>query len=371
MPTFTSGSDTYTVTAAGTYNLDFLAGDDRLNVYGGTNITAHLGDGNDFAILKAGLNTIFGDAGNDRIDIYASNAAVDAGADNDTINVRGGSGTVAHGNLGDDRFNFLADAPLVTLYGDGGDDVFVGYNHNVTGSIYGGAGNDYFSQFRAGVSLIGGPGDDVYRLAMAPHPTIIENVGEGIDTVQIPRGSDYIMPENIENVSILQIPGSTLLEPTIVGNALDNRIVGNDNDETLAGQAGNDRLIGNGGSDTLFGGWGADRMTGGAGVDGYYYEEIGDSSLALGYDTITDFDATADWIDLLEIDANGTMNGNQAFNTNGTSTGTPGDLWITPYGAAGSANYMIYGDVNGDGNPDFQIRIHLVAGSIDQINIVH
>ena len=87
--------------------------------------------------------------------------------------------------------------------------------------------------------------------------------------------------------------------------------------------------------------------------------------------TITDFDATADWIDLLEIDANGTTNGNQAFNPNGTSTHTPGDLWVTPYGAAGSSNYMLYGDVNGDGNPDFQIRIHLVGGSIDHLNIVY
>jgi len=165
--------------------------------------------------------------------------------------------------------------------------------------------------------------------------------------------------------------GNTGIGLTIVGNALDNRIIGHDNDETLAGEAGNDRLIGNGGSDTLFGSWGADRLSGGAGVDGFFYEEIGDSSLTLGYDTITDFEAGVDWIDLLEIDADTTKDGLQAFNTNGTSTHTPGDLWITPYGAAGSANYMLYGDVNGDGHPDFQIRIHLASGSIDQINIVY
>jgi Ca2+-binding RTX toxin-like protein len=371
MPTFTDGSDTYTVKTAGTYVLDFLGGDDRLNVYGASTVTSHLGDGNDLAILKAGLSTIFGDAGADRFDIYASNAAIDGGADNDLINLRGGSGVMAHGGLGDDRFNFLADTSLVTLYGDDGADLFVGYNHNVSGSLNGGAGNDFFTQFKAGVTLIGGLGDDVYRLTIGPYPTIIENAGEGVDTVQLPRGCDYIMPDNLENVSVLQIPGSTLLEPTIVGNALDNRIAGHDNDETLIGQAGTDRLIGNGGSDTLFGGWGADTLTGGTGVDGFYYEEIGDSSLVLGYDIITDFEAGVDWIDLLEIDADGTKDGNQSFNPNGTSTHTPGDLWIGPYGAAGSANYMLYGDVNGDGQPDFQIRIHLASGSIDQINIVY
>src|SRR5690349_22456465 len=117
MPTFTSGADTYTVKAAGTYDLDMLGGDDRLNVYAGDTVTAHLGDGNDLAILKAALNTIFGDAGADRFDIYAVNATIDGGADNDTINVRGGSGLTAHGGLGDDRFNFYVDSS-VTLYGD-------------------------------------------------------------------------------------------------------------------------------------------------------------------------------------------------------------------------------------------------------------
>ena len=106
MPTFTSGADTYTVNAAGTYDLDMLGGDDRLNVYGGTTVTAHLGLGNDLAILKAALNTIYGDAGADRFDIYAANATVDGGADDDTINVRGGTGVMAHGGLGADRFNF-------------------------------------------------------------------------------------------------------------------------------------------------------------------------------------------------------------------------------------------------------------------------
>ena len=370
MPTFTSGADTYTVKAAGAYNLEMLAGDDRLNVYGGTTVTAHLGDGNDLAILKAGLDTIYGDAGADRIDIYVSDGVVDGGADNDTINVRGGSGLFAYGGLGDDRFNFYADASSVKLYGQAGDDLFVGYDHNVTGSLYGGSGNDYFIGFRAGATLLGGVGNDVYRLTL-DHSTIIENAGEGIDTVQIPRGNDYWLPANVENVSVLQIPGSTLLEPTIIGNALDNRIVGHDNDEFLNGEAGNDTLIGKGGSDGLFGSLGADRLSGGAGVDDFYYEDIGDSSPTLGYDTITDFDASVDWIDLLEIDANVMINGNQAFNSNGTSTGTPGDLWVSPYGAAGSANYMLYGDVNGDGHPDFQIRINLASGSIDQINIVY
>jgi len=371
MPTFTEGNDTYLVHTAGTFDLDFLGGGDTLTVQGGTSTTAHMGTGNDVVQLKSGLANVFGDAGADRFDIYAANATADGGGDNDLVNLRGGSGVTAHGGLGDDRFNFYADTAGVTLYGDDGDDDFFGYNHDIAGSLFGGAGNDYFVQFRSGATLHGGLGNDIYRITVGSPATILENSGEGIDTVQVARGYSYSLPDNVENVSVLGFSGSVLTGALLLGNALDNRIVGNNNDEEINGQWGNDTLIGKGGNDTLLGSLGADSLSGGAGADEFIYEDIGDSSPQLGYDTIRDFEAGVDWIDLLEIDANGLSNGNDAFNTNGTSTGTPGDLWITPYGAVGASNYMIYGDVNGDGQPDFQIRIHLVSGSIDQINFVY
>ena len=202
MPTFTSGADTYTVSVAGTYDLDMLGGDDRLNVYGGTSVTAHLGDGNDLAVLKAAILNIFGDAGADKFDIWAVNAAVDGGADNDTINVRGGSGLTAHGGLGADRFNFYSDSSGVTLYGDDGNDDFVVYNHNVSGTLYGGAGSDYFVQFRSGAILLGGLGNDIYRITVGSPAAVIENASEGIDAVQVARGYTYTLPDNVENMSI-------------------------------------------------------------------------------------------------------------------------------------------------------------------------
>src|ERR1043166_9401647 len=107
--TFTTGNDTFTVPAGpGTYDLDFLAGDDRLNVLGGDSTTATMGDGNDLIELKLGLATVYGDAGLDKFDIWASDATVDGGADSDTFNFRGGSGQTASGGIGNDRFNFYA-----------------------------------------------------------------------------------------------------------------------------------------------------------------------------------------------------------------------------------------------------------------------
>jgi hypothetical protein len=74
--TFTTGNDTFTVNSrTAVYDLDFLAGDDRLNVYDSASVTAHMGDGNDLAVLRGSSLNIFGDAGSDRFDIYSGGAS--------------------------------------------------------------------------------------------------------------------------------------------------------------------------------------------------------------------------------------------------------------------------------------------------------
>jgi Ca2+-binding RTX toxin-like protein len=301
--TFTNGNDTYTVSSSGTYDLDFLAGDDRLNVQGGDSTTAHMGDGNDLVELKLGLATVYGEAGSDRFDIWADNATVDGGADNDTINIRGGTGTNAHGGIGDDRFNFYADAGSVTLHGDDGNDDFYGYGHQISGTIYGDAGSDYFVGFTAGTTLAGGIGNDIYRATPGSIATFLENPGEGIDSVQVARGQDYTLPDNIENISVQGFSGSTTGVATLTGNALSNHIVSHNNDETifgldgnddisakggndyvdggngndyLDGGTGNDTLIGGSGNDTLEGRTGDDTMVGGPGDDTYYVDSLSD-----------------------------------------------------------------------------------------------
>jgi len=119
MPTtFTSGNDTYVVSAAGTYDLEFLGGDDKLTVQGGDSTTADMGDGNDLVQIKSGIAIVSGGAGADKFDIW-SPATVDGGADNDTINIRGGPNISAAGGIGDDRFNVYADTLGLSLDGGG------------------------------------------------------------------------------------------------------------------------------------------------------------------------------------------------------------------------------------------------------------
>jgi Ca2+-binding RTX toxin-like protein len=226
-----------------------------------------MGTGNDIVQLKSGLASVFGDAGSDRFEIYAAAATVDAGDDNDLINIRGGSGITASGGLGDDRFNIYAGSANLSLDGGDGNDDFFGYFHAVTGSIHGGIGSDYFVQFVSGVSIYGGAGNDIYRADATNPATFIENVGEGTDAVQVARGASYVLPANIENISVQGFHGSVLTAAALTGNALNNTINGHANIETIFGLGGDDRLFAKGGDDTVWGGDGNDYLDGGPGND--------------------------------------------------------------------------------------------------------
>lgn len=63
------------------------------------------------------------------------------------------------------------------------------------------------------------------------------------------------------------------------------------------GSDGNDHFFGGAGADRFSGGFGADSLSGGAGADLFVYTAAGESSGA-SYDTLADFDAAADQIDL-------------------------------------------------------------------------
>ena len=87
------------------------------------------------------------------------------------------------------------------------------------------------------------------------------------------------------------------------------------------------------------------------------YQDIADSATNYLRDQIRDFSTAADVINLLNIDANAILGGNQAFTFIGAAEfhGVAGEL----RSANSGANSVIAGDVDGDSNGDFSI---LVAG---------
>lgn len=173
----------------------------------------------------SGLDTISGEQGNDTLNGGSGGDSLSGGDGNDSLN--GGSG-------GD------------YLSGGDGNDTLAGGLHNDT--------------------LVGGTGDDYYIYDSGD--VIIENAGEGIDTLQTAIATtlsgEYAHIDNLVLVGTGNISGA--------GNSLDNTISGNDSSNTL---------FGNGGRDTL---------TGGAGIDVFRLNGISGGA-SLGVVTITDFEA--------------------------------------------------------------------------------
>ncbi len=326
-----------TVYTAISYTLDnnvenlILAGSGNIN---GT------GNGLDNLISgNAGINTLDGGGGNDTLSGRGQNDILIGGAGRDYLYGGGGADDMT-GGTGDDIYQVDNVGDIVTeLSGEGNDWVqssisltlaenverltLTGTNNiNATGNasvnniegndgdniIDGGEGSDSIGAGAGNDTLIGGAGNDTLRGGLGDDTYIIddlsdwllENVGEGTDTVQ--SSTNYTLVSNIENLTLL---GSTGL--TGKGNELDNILTGTtgndilesrdgndtinagDGDDLLNGGAGNDILNGGIGNDYLYGYTGIDTMSGGAGNDTYVVDNVGDiiiENASEGFDVV-------------------------------------------------------------------------------------
>jgi Ca2+-binding RTX toxin-like protein len=190
------------------------------------------------------------------------------GAALENLTLTGASAINGTGNAADNLIT--GNAADNTLDGGAGNDTLVGGDGNDI--LIGGAGDDAMS---------GGLGNDTYYVDSAGD-TVLENAGEGLDTVVASVG--FALSANVEN---LTLSGTSAIDGT--GNDSDNLITGNAADNLLDGGAGNDTLVGGGGNDTLVGGAGNDAMSGGQGNDTYYVDSAGDTvveNAGQGIDTV-------------------------------------------------------------------------------------
>jgi Ca2+-binding RTX toxin-like protein len=366
--TSATSAEIRTDTLAGLENLIGSQGNDTLTFNGGANVLDGQG-GDDLINAGPGSDTVSGGLGNDTLNGEGGNDLLTGGVGNDLFRYAIGDGadttdggegfdTLAiTGGAGNDTLNVfftgtvlsnvangtLSNVERVTADLDGGSDTlsYVGTTAGATAAavtvnlttgsasgftsiagldnVTGGAGNDTLTgnaganvlngsagndRFVATVSAgndsyIGGAGSDTYDLSgTTAGATVTATVATSAQT-----GTDTLA--TIENLTGSQ--GNDLITFDGVANVLDGQ-GGNDTinagggADTLLGGLGTDTLNGEGGNDSLNGGAGNDTLTGGVGTDVF----VVDAPLALGDDTITDFDANpAGGQDLLDITARG------------------------------------------------------------------
>lgn len=128
------------------------------------------------------------------------------------------------------------------------------------------------------------------------------------------------------------------------------------------GGAGDDVIAAGLGADTIVGGFGVDRMTGGEGDDRFVFGEGDTGANAATADKLPDAGA-GDTIDLTEIDADTTTNGDQAFIYVGDTpfTGVAGELRVRTV-AAGT---FLLGDTDGDSVADIAIMLGYPSAPTD------
>ena len=355
---------------------------ENLTLTGADNLNATGNDSDNVIYGNRGNNYLSGGGGNDIIRGYnlltASNYTamtgdhtLDGGAGNDSL--QGGDGNdLLLGGAGDD-----------TLWGGVGDD-----------TLDGGAGNDILDGYigRNTIVFDVGYGHDTLNGGAS-----VLQLGSGVTAANViwkADGADFVLTLNA-NDSLRVTSGyshtsmdivlsdssvfSHRINVSVEGDGSDNVLSaysytsngsttecssilsgfdGNDTltglkgDDYLDGGAGNHVMSGGGGNDTLYGGAGVDVMTGGTGNDVFVVKFIAESTAAAP-DTITDFVAGSDKIDLSAIDINPNSPNQQHFTFSSAVklTGVAGQLIYD------TTNHVVLGDADGDGQADFKILL--------------
>ena len=336
-------------------NIENLALDGTSSLYGYGNEADNALTGN------AGANKLFALAGNDTLDGGAGDDRLVGGTGDDTYYVDSYNDHIIE-NVGEgtDRVyssaNYKLSANIETLrltgsadlygYGNELDNVLTG--NGATNKLFGMDGNDQIDGKGGADRMFGGTGDDRYYVDNYSDRTI-ENAGDGTDAVF--ASVDYKLAANIEK---LTLTGTADL--WAYGNDGDNVLTGNSGANKLYGMTGNDRLDGGAGNDWLEGGAGQDGLTGGTGADQFVFRD-GDfaGANAANADRITDFTHGEDHIRLNFVDADSSIDGDQAFAFLGSAAfdNHAGELRYEQI----SGNTYVEGDTNGDGVADFMIRV--------------
>jgi Ca2+-binding RTX toxin-like protein len=310
--------------------------------------------------LQSGASAKFGDTADNRYDFDVTTADGNVVAGQQMIvngqSLLAGEDLTFDGSAETDgRFLIYAGHGTDNLKGGAGVDVFFfeGERWGADDRVDGGGGRD-------SVVISGGTG--VKQVTFGANSlTSIESISVNAtlasDPSQKPSYEMVLHNGNVAPGGNLIVNGNSLSNPTqtlsVDGSAVQ------DGGLTFFGGAGNDSFKGGAGGDLLYGGGGKDSLTGNGGADLFQFRSESESSVA-NPDAVLDFQAGVDKIHLLNMDANSTVAGDQAFGFIGASAFSGAAGQLRAYESGGT--WFVEGDTDGNGAADFAIAVTSQGG---------
>ncbi len=298
------------------------------------------------------LETIWDAGGTDTIDWSNQSSAAEINLTAGVWSKLGPSYDTAGGE-NTKTLNIALGVTIENAFGGSADDAI--YGNDARNLIQGGDGNDTLEGGTGTDTLEGGSGDDLISgrnmgVVTADNGDLIRG-GDGNDTIDGGAGNDRI---NGDAGNDLIYGGSG--NDTLYGYYSYDTLIGGDGNDYLFGYSSNDSLVGGTGNDTLYGHTGRDTLDGGVGYDTFVYTSIAQSKAGSSNRDQIYFDSpgtfVADVIDVSAIDADTTLDGNQAFVFIGTAAFTgPGQIRVQ----AGGADTLILFNTDADSSTEMEI----------------
>jgi len=292
---------------------------------------------------RLGADKITGGAGFDTLVGGDGNDTVDGSAGQDIV--IGGQGVdLTLGGIGNDTFRYQGVSDI----------------SGIAETVNGGADIDTIDLFTLGAT---GPvnlatatliGVEVLRI-LDNVVTISGSQLTGFDSI---LGSGFVEVLNVTGGGTVNLSDLALFSIDNLNFTTGNDVViltGAPIGQTITTGDGDDTVLGGNGGDVITGGLGRDSLVGSGGADRYVYNSITETTVATP-DRLDFIKIDGDQIDLLAIDADLSLAGNQGFLFVGTAafTGAVRELRYTN----GVGITTVEGDIDGNGGADFRIELN-------------